>query len=113
MNDTEKHSDTDHKLSLGYSIDNAITSGATSEAQIDLGGRYSFQRMFGRIDNTSFFAEALAKYGSDGSIDPEVERKLVQKLDWIILPWYARQRSILKFYDSIFSSSLRTYKFSG
>lgn len=46
----------------------------------------SFRRVFHRPDNSKFFQEALDKYGEDGSIDPEAERRLVRKLDWTIIP---------------------------
>lgn len=52
----------------------------------NIGGRYSLKRLFGKIDNTEFVAEALRKYGKEGSIDPIEEKKLVRKIDWIILP---------------------------
>jgi len=38
-------------------------------------------------DQTEFYQEALEKYGYDGAIDPEVEKKLVRKIDWLVLPW--------------------------
>ncbi|KAL7416059.1 major facilitator superfamily domain-containing protein [Mrakia frigida] len=47
---------------------------------------FSFRRVFHRPDNSKFFQEALDKYGEDGSIDPEAERRLVRKLDWTIIP---------------------------
>ncbi|EIN06852.1 MFS general substrate transporter [Punctularia strigosozonata HHB-11173 SS5] len=37
-----------------------------------------------RLDD--FYAEALSKYGEDGAIDPAEERKLVRKIDWLVLP---------------------------
>ena len=58
----------------------------------DLGGRYSFQRVFGKVDNTAFYEEALEKYGFDGAIDPADEKRVVRKIDWLILPWWVRLR---------------------
>jgi hypothetical protein len=40
-----------------------------------------------KTNDPEFYQEALEKYGFDGSIDPEVERKLVRKIDWLVLPW--------------------------
>ncbi|GHJ83705.1 hypothetical protein NliqN6_0107 [Naganishia liquefaciens] len=36
--------------------------------------------------DTALYEEALEKYGEEGSIDPEVEKKLVRKIDWLLLP---------------------------
>lgn len=47
---------------------------------------FSFRRLFHNPDHTAFYQEALDKYGEDGSIDPEVERKLVRTLDWTVIP---------------------------
>lgn len=46
----------------------------------------TFQRLFGHVDNSAFYKEALDKYPSDGDIDPAVEKRLVRKIDWTILP---------------------------
>ncbi|ORX38049.1 major facilitator superfamily domain-containing protein [Kockovaella imperatae] len=35
--------------------------------------------------NADLFYEALERFGNDGDIDPEVEKKLVRRLDWKIL----------------------------
>jgi len=47
----------------------------------------SWRALFTRQDNSAFFAEALDKYGYDGAISPEQEKKLVRKIDCLILPW--------------------------
>lgn len=47
----------------------------------------SWKALFTRQDNTAFFAEALDKYGYDGAISPEQEKRLVRKIDCLILPW--------------------------
>ncbi|KAJ7111904.1 major facilitator superfamily domain-containing protein [Mycena epipterygia] len=44
------------------------------------------QRFFGISRNSAFFEEALQKYGADGSISPEAEKKLRRKIDIVILP---------------------------
>ncbi|KAK4702678.1 hypothetical protein P7C70_g3544, partial [Phenoliferia sp. Uapishka_3] len=46
----------------------------------------TLSRMFGNRDYSSFYEEALDKYGAEGEIDPEKERQLRRKIDWIILP---------------------------
>ncbi|KAG8853265.1 hypothetical protein FRB96_008349 [Tulasnella sp. 330] len=48
--------------------------------------RFSFKSLFRKVDNQAFFTEALEKYGKDGSIDPVAEKRLVRKLDYLILP---------------------------
>ncbi|CAK5268117.1 unnamed protein product [Mycena citricolor] len=49
------------------------------------------KRFFGRADasNDAFYDEALAKYGAEGAISPEAERRLVRKIDWVVLPCLA------------------------
>jgi len=47
---------------------------------------FSLRRIFHRPNNNAFFQEALDKYGEDGAISPEAERRLVKKLDWTIIP---------------------------
>lgn len=68
-------------------IEEKVDRNATHDTPTDnIGGRYSVKRLFGKIDNTEFVAEALEKYGTEDSIDPIEEKKLVRKIDWIILP---------------------------
>ncbi|VDB93799.1 unnamed protein product [Peniophora sp. CBMAI 1063] len=45
-----------------------------------------FLRSWKKQNLDGFYAEALAKYGHDGAITPEMEKRLVRRLDWIILP---------------------------
>ncbi|ORY88561.1 major facilitator superfamily domain-containing protein [Leucosporidium creatinivorum] len=49
----------------------------------------SWRALFTRQDNTAFFAEALDKYGYDGAISPEQEKRLVRKIDCLVLPCLA------------------------
>ncbi|KAM0746975.1 MFS general substrate transporter [Meredithblackwellia eburnea MCA 4105] len=42
--------------------------------------------MFGNGDLTAFYEEALDKYGAEGAISPEAEKRLVRKLDWHVIP---------------------------
>lgn len=46
----------------------------------------TFSRMFQDKDHSSFYEEALERYGADGAIDPAEERRLRRKIDLIILP---------------------------
>jgi hypothetical protein len=39
--------------------------------------------------NAAMYEEALEKYGYDGAIDPAVEKKLVRKLDFRVIPLLA------------------------
>ena len=47
---------------------------------------FSFKALFSRPDQTAFYQEALDKYGHEGAISPEAEKRLVRKLDWTIIP---------------------------
>ncbi|KAL0066296.1 hypothetical protein AAF712_006727 [Marasmius tenuissimus] len=51
---------------------------------------FSRNRLWNRVPQDAFYAEALEKYGEEGLIDPEVEKRLVRKIDWIILPCLAQ-----------------------
>ncbi|KAK1231924.1 hypothetical protein PQX77_004943 [Marasmius sp. AFHP31] len=50
---------------------------------------FSRNRLWNRVPQDAFYAEALEKYGEEGLVDPEVEKRLVRKIDWIILPCLA------------------------
>ncbi|KAK7047621.1 hypothetical protein VNI00_006389 [Paramarasmius palmivorus] len=71
-----------------------LTSGTTSKGSYDimsddeLFGKHFFskRRLWNREPLDRFYMEALEKYGDDGLIDPVVERKLVRKIDWTVLP---------------------------
>ncbi|KAL0574003.1 hypothetical protein V5O48_007947 [Marasmius crinis-equi] len=67
-------------------VENAPTRGALSDET--LFGRHplSRNRLWNRVPQDDFYAEALEKYGEEGLIDPKVEKKLVRKIDWIVLP---------------------------
>ncbi|KAG7087313.1 hypothetical protein E1B28_013290 [Marasmius oreades] len=65
------------------------TSGQTSTiSDRTLFGEHHFSknRLWNRVPLDDFYSEALEKYGEDGLIDPAVEKKLVRKVDWSILP---------------------------
>lgn len=55
---------------------------------------FSFHALFQKQSNEAFFREALDKYGHDGAIDPEAERRLVKKLDRTIIPLCVGRRSL-------------------
>ncbi|KAM0787871.1 hypothetical protein ACM66B_003923 [Microbotryomycetes sp. NB124-2] len=58
-------------------------------AGLSTSSQFSWGALFGRDDNKAFYDEALDMYGYEGSIDPAEERKLVRKIDWVILPCLA------------------------
>ncbi|KIY44856.1 MFS general substrate transporter [Fistulina hepatica ATCC 64428] len=49
-------------------------------------GPFSRACLWNRVPLDDFYAEALDKYGNDGAISPETEKKLVRTVDWRILP---------------------------
>ncbi|KAK4053252.1 DNA-directed DNA polymerase gamma mip1 [Microbotryomycetes sp. JL221] len=51
--------------------------------------QFSWRALFGRDDNKAFYEEALDKYGFEGAIDEAEEKRLVRKIDWIVLPCLA------------------------
>ncbi|KAI5478369.1 hypothetical protein MNV49_005220 [Pseudohyphozyma bogoriensis] len=56
---------------------------------------FSIRRhLFAKVDNSAFFQEALATYGKDGDITPEAEKKLLRKIDWIILPLISHRQRV-------------------
>ncbi|KAG8992077.1 hypothetical protein FRB93_002508 [Tulasnella sp. JGI-2019a] len=79
----------DFKASAQYNENSSdIVTSELGSVRAPLGEKegFSFRSIFQNVDNQAFFAEALEKYGEDGSIDPEAERRLVRKLDFLILP---------------------------
>ncbi|THU92236.1 MFS general substrate transporter [Dendrothele bispora CBS 962.96] len=50
---------------------------------------FSFKRLWNRVPLDGFYAEALEKYGNEDAIEPEVERRLVRKIDRLIIPCLA------------------------
>lgn len=44
-------------------------------------------KLFSKSDNAEFYAEALDKYGFDGAVDKEVQKKLIRKVDYLVIPW--------------------------
>ncbi|KAG9008332.1 hypothetical protein FRB94_013378 [Tulasnella sp. JGI-2019a] len=83
------HPTEDFKASAQYNENSSdIVTSELGSVRAPLGEKegFSFRSIFQKVDNQAFFAEALEKYGEDGSIDPEAERRLVRKLDFLILP---------------------------
>ncbi|KAF5366594.1 hypothetical protein D9758_008955 [Tetrapyrgos nigripes] len=50
---------------------------------------FSRKRLWNRVPLDEFYAEALERYGKEGAIDKEVEKRLVRKIDKLILPCLA------------------------
>lgn len=53
-----------------------------------MGTTWSRKRFWNSEPLNGFYVEALNKYPDEESIDPEEEKKLVRKIDWLILPWF-------------------------
>lgn len=67
----------------------------------------TFSRMFRDKDHSSFYEEALDTYGADGSIDPAAEKKLVRKIDLLILPLLGIWCAVYYLIQSLFSDVSR------
>lgn len=50
---------------------------------------FSRKRLWNREPLDDFYTEALEKYPTEESIDPFEERRVRNKIDWLIIPWYA------------------------
>jgi len=86
-------------MASAYPLDPSLNKNSNEVQQIEhsmtavsdedlLGSKwYSKQRFWNKQPLDGFYVEALNKYPDEESIDPFEEKKLVRKIDWIILPW--------------------------
>lgn len=62
-------------------------AGAENGVEAEAPRQLSLRTLFTNRDMTAFYQEALDKYGYDGAITAEQEKRLVRKIDCLILPW--------------------------
>jgi len=83
--------ETSPKLTTDISYSEHVTSsGLTRLSDEELLGTHPFarKRLWNRVPLDQFYTEALERYGDEDSIDPVAEKRLVRKIDKLILPWY-------------------------
>lgn len=75
-----------------------LPSSTDLEQSSETASGFSFKALFiKKQNNDGFFREALDKYGYEGAISPEAEKKLVRKIDRIIIPLCVPSPSSLSF----------------
>ncbi|KAK7443729.1 hypothetical protein VKT23_015511 [Stygiomarasmius scandens] len=82
--------ETSPKLTTDISYSEHVTSSElTRLSDEELLGTHPFsrKRLWNRVPLDQFYTEALERYGDEDAIEPVVEKRLVRKIDKLILPW--------------------------